>query len=201
MALKRKKDELVIAEQGKNILEDKLTELLKALSKFTQEAYITRLELVNLARYCEEQLAKTVLGEAQPLMLSSLSMSELLSVQLFSENLYGTKVIDFNITKEQMKDKKITHLQSFYTETPMIKTSRHLYRNFVITLLELARKEKTIERLAREVKKTRTRYNALDLIVIPELKAEIETIDKALQNKESEEQYKIHLFLEEDMSP
>jgi V/A-type H+-transporting ATPase subunit D len=69
----------------------------------------------------------------------------------------------------------------------------------VIALLELARKEKTIERLGKEIKKTRTRYNALDLIVIPELKSEIKMIEVALQNKESEEQYKTHLFLEDDI--
>jgi V/A-type H+-transporting ATPase subunit D len=199
MVLKRKKTELDIASQGRNILEDKLTELLKAITKYTQEAYLSRLELVATARYCGEQLSKTIIKEPQALMLATLSMPEYLAVQLFSETLYGTKVIDFNITKEEAKDSKIKQLKSFYTEAPMVQESRRLYRNFVIALLELARKEKTIERLGKEIKKTRTRYNALDLIVIPELKAEINAIEKALETKESEERYKVHLFLEEDI--
>ena len=154
--------------------------------------------MTNIAASCGEHLGRTLSKEAHLLTMASVNISEELSVELKSENLYGTKVIDFSIIKNKLENTRIKNLQSIYTEAPMVKESKELYQNFVIAILDLARKEKTIERLAKEIKKTRTRFNALDLVLIPELKKEIRVIDKTLASKEREEQYKTQLFLEED---
>jgi len=69
------------------------------------------------------------------------------------------------------------------------------YDRLIDLIIDLATKESIVMRLGREIQKIQIRYNALDEILIPELKQQIHEIESTLEEKERNEFYKLRLFL------
>jgi len=187
--LQEKKRMLELAENGRNLLEDRLGTLLEAFSRHAREILATRQDLTKCAQAAFKWLILVKSFDKHLLDRISLLSLKKRGVIVRAENIQGVQVpiiqpvtetdtpIPFCLTTERIAQM----IEAFDTQIDLI--------------IELATKENTLMRLGREIKKSRTQYNALEQILIPELTKQIHEIESSLEEKERNELYKLRLFL------
>ena len=180
---------LELAENGRDLLEDRLGTLLEAFSRHAREILTTRQDLTTCAQEAFKWLILAKSFDKNLLDRISLLSLKKRGVIIRTENIQGVQVpiiqpvsetdnpIPFGLTTERIDQM----IKAFDTQVDLI--------------IELAAKENTLMRLGHEIKKSRTQYNALEQILIPEMKKHIHEIESSLEEKERNELYKLRLFL------
>ena len=189
MELQEKKRMLDLAENGRNLLEDRLGTLLEAFSRHAREILVTRQDLTNCAQEAFKWLILAKSFDKNLLDRISLLSLKQRGVIIRTENIQGVQVPIIQPVSET--DNPIP----FGLNTERIDQMIEAFDTQVDLIIELAAKENTLMRLGREIKKSRTQYNALEQILIPELKKQIHEIESSLEEKERNELYKLRLFL------
>ena len=185
MELLRLRKRLVLAERGHKLLKDKLEEIMSRFLEIMrqlsglQEKISTKLDRVFLsfalvrARTSHEDLEKLI------------PEGELL---LSAEKI---KIFNLTIPRFEVKKQVISDYDMINTESELdigIKKMREIMED----LMEFARLWKAIELLAREIDVTRRRVNALEHILIPNIKETIKYISSRLD--EMERSYQVQLM-------
>ena len=186
-----------MAESGKDLLLDRLTALLNSFSEYAREVYRTRKDLTEITLVAKKKLARLEATEQERLALASISPPHKLEVLIHVDNVMGVKVPIVQLV-EQLEEGKKPQSGSFHTKSKRIEETAEIFRQQIKTLIELAQKERVLDKLGREIKKTRHRFNALDRLLITELKSQIKVIELYLGGREREDQYKVQLFATED---
>ncbi|MBN1223752.1 MAG: V-type ATP synthase subunit D [Candidatus Aminicenantes bacterium] len=185
MELLRLRKRLVLAERGHKLLKDKLEEIM---SRFLE---IIR-QMTDLQEKISNKLDKVFLSFALVRARSSLADLE----KLIPEGeliVYPEKVKIFNlaIPRFELKEQVTAEYDLLNTESELdigVKKMREVMED----LMEFARLWKAIELLAREIDVTRRRVNALEHILIPNIKETIKYISSRLD--EMERSYQVQLM-------
>lgn len=182
MELTRTKKRLATAIKGHKLLKDKQDEMARQFMAYIKRNRELRLEVEELLATA---MQNTAIAEAE--MGESALTEALLVPTASSDASWGTKNImsvivpDISVENEE-KGATIPYSTAF--------TSRYLDRatldvqKLMPKLLELASVEKTCDMLADELERTRRRVNALEYVMIAEMKANIKYITMKLEDNE-----------------
>ncbi len=179
MEMLRLKKRMVLAEKGHKLLKEKRDGLMQEFLKIVREVRQLRGEIddklsVALRHFT---LAQAAMADQATRMLSLLKLQKV-SAQVSQKNVMGVSIPDFKTYLEDGDD------DYYWWETsPSLDVAMRHFREVLPLLLKLAEKEKAAELMAQEIEKTRRRVNALEYVLIPQLKNNIRYIDMKLEEQ------------------
>jgi V/A-type H+/Na+-transporting ATPase subunit D len=186
MNLLTRRSQLGMASRGVELLEKKRDALVKEFFANVHEALDARRQLYQAAREAHRNLmlAKSFDG---PEVVESLSLITPVrfEAQAKVDNIWGTKVARLAIEASQAA-----------TMSPMAVGGRTIaaqaaFHKLCQVLIQVANREARLRRIAGEIKKTARRVNALQQVVIPGIRAQIRTIQQALDQQEQEDIFRL----------
>lgn len=185
MELLRLRRRLVLAERGHTLLKEKLEEIMRRFLELIRELY-------DLQEKIQTKLEKIFLSFA--LVRARTAKKELMDLlpegQLTLE-IHRERILNLSIPRFTIKRLKISDYDFLNTESEL-DIGLKIARELIPDLMELARLWKAVELLSHEIETTRRRVNALEHILIPNIKETISYISGRLE--EMERSYQVQLM-------
>lgn len=185
MELMRLRRRLMLAERGHKLLKDKLEEIMRRFLEIMRSLY-------DLQERVSSKLNKVLLSFA--LVRSRNSFKELEDLIPEGELLLdvkGQRIFNLNIPCFDIKELKVSDYDLLNTESELdigLKKMKDLLKD----LMEMSRLWKAVELLSHEIEVTRRRVNALEHILIPNIRETICYISSRLD--EMERSYQVQLM-------
>lgn len=177
MELLRLRKRLVLAERGHKLLKDKLEEIMSRFLAIMRQ-------LTELQEKISNKLDKVFLSFALVRARSSQAdLEKLIPEGNLIVHPEKVKIFNLAIPRFELKEQVTADYDLLDTESELdigIKKMREVMED----LMEFARLWKAIELLAREIDVTRRRVNALEHILIPNIKETIKYISSRLDEME-----------------
>ncbi|HOJ77746.1 MAG TPA: V-type ATP synthase subunit D [Bacillota bacterium] len=183
MELLRLKKRLRVAIRGHKLLKDKFDELMKSFMKLVEEN-----------RRLRQEVESHLSGSMQGFMMARAIMSkDALENAIFFpkvkaeitakvKHTMSIEVPVFNLQEQDVTG--AIYPYGFAQTSGELDQAIRSLSDSLKSLIELAQVEKTVELLAAEIEKTRRRVNALEYVMIPQLKATIKYISMKLDENE-----------------
>ena len=185
MELLRLRRRLVLAERGHKLLKDKLEEIMRRFLEIMRQ-------LSEIHARIHTKWDRVLLAFAFVRSRSARKeLERLLPEGELSLDIKKEKVFNLSIPKFEIKDFTISDYDLLKTESELdigVKKMQEMMED----LLEMARLWKAVELLSREIEVTRRRVNALEHILIPNIKETIHYISSRLE--EMERSYQVQLM-------
>lgn len=185
MELLRLRRRLVLAERGHTLLKEKLEEIMRRFLEILRELY-------RLQDRIQGKLDKTFLSFA--LVRAKMAKQDIIDLVPEGELIIEThkeRVFNISIPRFEIKELRVSDYDFLNTESELdigLKKARELLPE----LMKVARLWKSVELLSHEIETTRRRVNALEHILIPNIKETISYISGRLE--EMERSYQIQLM-------
>jgi len=185
MELLRLRRRLVLAERGHKLLKDKLEEIMRRFLQLMRRLFEIQEEIsVKLEKAMVSfALVRTRSSRQQ---LEELIPEGELIVSPQKERVFNVIIPRFEIAKKKLSDYDLLHTES-ELDIGVKKTDE-----VIEDLMEMSRLWKAVELLSREIEVTRRRVNALEHILIPNIKETIRYISSRLE--EMERSYQVQLM-------
>jgi len=185
MELLRLRRRLVLAERGHKLLKDKLEEIMRRFLQLMRRLFEIQEEIsVKLEKAMVSfALVRTRSSRQQ---LEELIPEGELIVSPQKERIFNVIIPRFEIAKKKLSDYDLLHTES-ELDIGVKKTDE-----VIEDLMEMSRLWKAVELLSREIEVTRRRVNALEHILIPNIKETIRYISSRLE--EMERSYQVQLM-------
>lgn len=175
MELIRLRRRLVTSIRVRRILSERLTILVNEFMATLKEALVKRRtiqsQMLDIYRSAEVLLGVYGSNISKYLMVSAPKPE----IYIATENIMGVKVKTI-ITK--------------YPDVPLsigLEEFSRISRDFVSTILDLARLEQSLHELGKEIATTKRKSNALEYIIIPRLRETIKYLQLKFDEREREE--------------
>ena len=184
MVLNQLKGRLKTATRGHKLLKDKRDELMRQFMEVVKKNKELRLRVE--AGLTEAFGALTVASAVMsPEMLEQALMYPRQSVELGMgfKNIMSVNVPEYSFKTRNADPGEIYPYGFAQTSGELDIAMQHMSRVFE-DMLELAQIEKTMQFLAEEIEKTRRRVNALEYVMIPDMKENIKFISMKLEEND-----------------
>ena len=184
MVLNQLKGRLKTATRGHKLLKDKRDELMRQFMEVVKKNKELRLRVE--AGLTEAFGALTVASAVMsPEMLEQALMYPRQSVELGMsyKNVMSVNVPEYSFKTRNADPGEIYPYGFAQTSGELDIAMQHMSRVFE-DMLELAQIEKTMQLLAEEIEKTRRRVNALEYVMIPDMKENIKFITMKLEEND-----------------
>ena len=183
MELNKLKERLITTKKGHKLLKNKADGLLIEFLKIFKYTVNLRKEITKKIKIAEHNLKLAKIKTSkEELKLTLKEPFQKIKIKQNPANILG--VIVPNFTADENFNPKSTPNYSFFSNSVNLDSSTEQYSNIILNLIELAEKEKTLLILAKEIKKTRKKVNAIEHIIIPNLKDTIKYISLKLEENE-----------------
>jgi len=185
MELLRLRRRLVLAERGHKLLKDKLEEIMRRFLEIMRRLYDIHSGIGT--KWNRVALAFGLVRGCS----SRKELEHLLPEGDLSLDIKKEKVFNLSIPRFSIKDLTVADYDLWNTEGELdvgVKKMQEMMED----LLEMARLWKAVELLSREIEVTRRRVNALEHILIPNIKETIRYISSRLE--EIERSYQVQLM-------
>jgi len=183
MELTRLKKRLKTAVRGHKLLKDKRDEMIRQF-----------MEIIRRNKILREQVEKEVGLALKSFLLARAAMSP---SEIDEALVYPTKEVELEVSKknimsvdvpkidvkEKKRDNSFLPYGLAFTPAELDGAVNKL-SDSLLKMIELAELEKTCNMLADEIEKTRRRVNALEYVMIPEMKDSIKYITMKLDENE-----------------
>jgi len=185
MELLRLRRRIILAERGHKLLKGKLEEIMRRFLQLIRRLY-------NLQEEVSLKFKKVFLSFA--LVRTRNSHKELERLIPEGKLLLATKrerIFNLYVPQFEIKEKEVSDYDFLNTESELdigIKKTQELLTD----LVEMARLWKAVELLSHEIEVTRRRVNALEHILIPNIRETIRYISARLE--EMERSYQVQLM-------
>lgn len=192
MELLARKAQTALASQGRDLLEQKRTALLR---EFLQTADTA------LARSDALQLTAANAREALARAEATAGTEAVRSAALASRSAFGidvTTVVVMGVRVPHIRQKRVARsmLERGYSvvgESITVDETASAFEAEVEAILQMAEIELRLMRLGDEIQRTSRRLNALDQFVIPRLKAECDFIKMSLDERERADHFRLKM--------
>jgi V/A-type H+-transporting ATPase subunit D len=176
---------VALAVQGRDVLVDKRTALVRALGERTDEL-VRRISAARGAATAARDRLDDAAAAVGPAALMSVShaASGRLGVDVRASTVAGVVVVD--VSAADVARAATDRGYATATSDPAVDAAATAYEAEVVELLELAALELTVRRLAAEIARTTRQVNALEHVLVPRL-ARCDRIAAALDEREREE--------------
>lgn len=185
MELLRLRRRLVLAERGHKLLKDKLEEIMRQFLQLMRR-------LFELQEGISLKFKKALLSFAfVRARSSSQELDRLIPEGTLLLDTKEERIFSVSIPKFEIKEKEISGYDLLNTESELdigLKKMQEILED----LMEMSRLWKAVELLSHEIEVTRRRVNALEHILIPNIKETISYISSRLE--EMERSYQVQLM-------
>lgn len=180
MELLRLKKRSKLAQKGHKLLKDKRDGLMQEFLKIIRQAKELR-GRVDLLLAQSMQHFVLAQGSMLPQAVEMLKNLELYNVSLSVEekNVMGVRIPQFDVNLQESGEQ-----YSVWETSAELDIAMKSFKELLPLLLQLATIEKSAELLAQEIETTRRRVNALEYVLIPQLKTTIKYIRMKLDEQE-----------------
>ena len=192
MELLARRNQLKLARQGRDLLEQKRAALMQELMKVVD---IVLQEAAGLENALGD--ARLALGHAESLAgteavrAAAFAVREELPLEIREVRLMGVDVPQ--IEQRQVRRPAFGRGYALVATSTAIDEAALAFETVVETIIQQAERELRLQRLVEEIQHTSRRLNALDNIRIPRLVQEINYIEMALSERERGDNYRFRL--------
>jgi V/A-type H+/Na+-transporting ATPase subunit D len=192
MELLARKAQITLAEQGRELLEQKRTALMKALLQTADRVLEKSDVLQQVAAEARLALARAeATAGSEAVKSAAIASRQELSLQVSTTNVMGVRVP--HIEEKQVTRPALGRGFSIVGTSVTIDEAASAFEYEVDAILQLAESELRLTRLAAEIQGTSRRLNALDHLLIPRLEAERDYIQIALDERERTDHFRLKL--------
>jgi V/A-type H+-transporting ATPase subunit D len=190
MELIKKNAQIKLAEQGKDLLREKMDVLIREFFHIMESVSKSRDELEIVADTAQRSLL-TALAVDDPVTLKSASFATRrgLSLDIKGKNVMGIAVPV--IEKKRVSKGVLERGYSIIGVSGRIDEAAEKFEMELDLIIELSETETSLKRLGGEIQITRRRVNALEQIMIPELKKQAKYIKNAIDEREREDLFRL----------
>lgn len=203
MELLARKAQIALARQGRDLLEEKRTALMKEFLGVADTVMEHSDALQHAAADARQALARAeAIAGAEAVQSAALASRDELPLQVTTASVMGIKVP--HIEQKRVSRPVSGRGYSIVGTSITIDEAASAFEAEVDAIIELAECELRLTRLAAEIQRTSRRLNALDHLVIPRLEAELEFIQMSLDERERADHFRLKLIkrtLERKRSP
>jgi V/A-type H+-transporting ATPase subunit D len=179
-----------LALQGRDLLEDKRTALLKELRRMAEEVIEERDALDDAARAARRALAEAVAFDSRAAVRSAgLAVRRETRVNARIDIVMGVEVpwVEAIVVERG----RSVRGYGLYGTSARIDAAAQSFEREVDQLMRVATREVRLRILADEIAATTRRVNALSHIILPELVADERRITLSLEEREREERFRL----------
>ncbi len=190
MELIKKREQIKLAEQGKDLLKEKMDALIREFFSIMGSVSKSRKELEMVANDAHRSLlAAQAVDDTIALKSASFATKRLISLNIKGKNIMGVPVPI--IQKRRVSRSIFERGYSIVGVSGRIDETAERFEVELDLIIELAETETALRRLGGEIQMTRRRVNALEQILIPELRKEVKFIKIAIDEREREELFRL----------
>jgi V/A-type H+-transporting ATPase subunit D len=190
MELMKKKAQIRLAEQGRDLLREKMDALIQEFFKILSTVSDSRDELEQVSRAADLAL---MIAQAvdDPVTLKSASFAtrRSITVDISGKNIMGVPVPV--IEKKRVSKNMLDRGYGIISTSARIDETAERYEAELDLLIKLAETETAMRRLGTEIQMNRRRVNALEQILIPELRSQARYIKNAIEEREREDLFRL----------
>lgn len=187
------KAQLALARQGRDLLEEKRTALMKEFLKIAdtimQRSDVLQQSAVNARRALAR--AEAIAGSEAIKSAALVTRSEL-PLEVTTASVMGVKVP--HIEQKRVSRSVLERGYSIVGSSITIDETASAFEAEVDAIIALAESELRFARLAAEIRRTSRRLNALDHLLIPRLEADLDYIQMALDERERADHFRLKLM-------
>jgi V/A-type H+-transporting ATPase subunit D len=190
MALLAGRAQLALARQGQQLLEDKRDALLREFHRDVRTIFAAHDELEEAAG-----AARLALDEARvrhgpgAVAAAAVASTDEIAVEVESQMVMGVSVPV--IAPRDLVRAAVARGRAPEATGPAIELGAERFEHELSVAIRIASLEARARRLAREIRRTSARVNALRTRVIPELEVETRQIAFALEQREREDRFRL----------
>lgn len=190
MNLLAKKAQRLLAQQGRDLLEQKREALLREFMRDVDIALRDGESLDRLAAEAAYSLAAAkALDGPEAVGSASLAAVDVARVKIEVVNVMGLAVP--TVERETLPPPPLERGYGLASTSARIDEVAERFEAELDLLVELARVETRLRRLGDEIKATSRRVNALDNVFIPRLEAQLRRIATTLEEREREDIFRL----------
>ena len=177
---------VALAEQGRDLLSDKRTALVRAFTERSR-LLLERLSDMEVSAAAARALFDEAVAAVGPAALRSASMAaeRRIGVRTSAGVVAGVPVVD--VEHDDVARRPLDRGYAAATTDAVVDDVASAYEAVLDDVLDLAALELTVRRLAAEITRTTRQVNALEHVLIPRLHDEARRIGLALEEREREE--------------
>jgi len=190
MELIRKNAQIRLAEQGRDLLREKMDALIQEFFRIMQAVSRSREELEAMAGVAQQSLL-TALATDDPVTVKSASFATKrgLSLDIKGKNIMGVPVPV--IEKKRISKSVFERGYSIISVSGRIDEAAEKFEGELDLVIGLAETETALKRLGGEIQMTRRRVNALEQVLIPQLKSQAKYIENTIDEREREDLFRL----------
>lgn len=185
-----KKAQIELAEQGRDLLKEKrdalIVEFMAVMDRVVRSSQ--KLGRVSSEAHYSLTIAKAVDG-AVAVKSASFATGGEVRVDVKGSYVMGVPVPE--MTKKSVKRSLLTRGYSPTGMSSRIDEAAERFEEELDIILDIAAIETRLRRLGEEIQKTRRRVNALDNIVLPNLKEQVSYIQMTLEERAREDLFRL----------
>ena len=192
MELLARKAQIALASQGRDLLEQKRTALMKEFMR-TADTAMERSDVLQIsAANANQTLARAeAWAGAESVRSAALASRGGFSLEVTTRNVMGVRVP--HIEQKSASRSFLERGYSIVHTSIVIDEAASAFEQEVEAIIQLAELELRLIRLGEEIQRTSRRLNALDHFLIPRLKAERDFIQMALDERERSDHFRLKL--------
>lgn len=192
MALLARKEQIELARQGLELLEQKRAALLSELMRTADHVLVQRDALQETAAAARRALALAeAIAGPEAVRAAALAARGELPLNVQTSNVMGVKVPV--IEQKQVGRPLLGRGYAISDTSVTINEAAAAYEAEVARLITLAESELRLQRLAAEIQRTMRRSNALEQVILPRLEGERDAIAMALDERERADHFRLKL--------
>ena len=180
MELLKLKKRIVLAHRGHKLLKDKQDELMRYFLSQLTEVKKMRKEVENdLIKAHQNILMARAISSRQIIEEALLYPSTKIEIESSFTPLMNLRLVNYRV---KIEEQKLTY--GLVNTSSKLDYALDFYAKLLPKMIKLAQLEKNLEIVAKEITLTRRRVNALEYILIPDLKETIRYITMKLMELE-----------------
>ena len=190
MELIKKNAQIKLAEQGRDLLREKMDALIQEFFHIMVSVSKSREELEQTAENAQRcLLIAQAVDDPVTLKSASLATKRVVSLDIRGKNIMGVPVP--LVEKRSVVKSVLERGYSIIGMSGRIDEVAEQYEAELDLIIELAETETSLRRLGDEIQMNRRRVNALEQVLIPELKKQAKYIKIAIEEREREDLYRL----------
>ncbi|MDD1666361.1 MAG: V-type ATP synthase subunit D [Methanomicrobiales archaeon] len=190
MELIRKNAQIRLAEQGRDLLREKMDALIQEFFRIMDTVSRSRDDLEAMADVSQQALL-TALATDDPVTVKSASFATKrgLTLDIKGKNIMGVPVPV--IEKKRISKSVFERGYSIISTSGRIDEAAEKFEGELDLVIGLAESETALKRLGGEIQMTRRRVNALEQVLIPQLKSQAKYIENTIDEREREDLFRL----------
>ena len=190
MELLAKKAQIALAQQGRELLEQKRTALMREFLSVADRVLAGSDALQQSAAEARRALARAeVVAGTEAVRSAAMATRGELTLDVRSANVMGVRVPV--IEQKRVARSALGRGYSLVGTSVTIDEAAAAFETEVDSVIQLAESELRLTRLAAEIQRTSRRVNALEHVLIPRLIAERDYIQLALDERERADHFRL----------